>query len=123
MPHFPKPFSKRGSGVWYVEIDRKQVNLGPDRDEAFRRYQLMAQPQPKRVAADSSLSDVNAFLDWRSKHRATDTYLWYDDGPASAFPCPAVDRRSRGLGQLPSPERHTSGEAGVQMGRRAGLHR
>ena len=49
MPHFPKPFFKKGRGVWYVEIDRKQVNLGPDRDEAFRRYhQLMTQPQPHR---------------------------------------------------------------------------
>lgn len=27
MPHFPKPFFKRGRGQWYVEIDRKQPLL------------------------------------------------------------------------------------------------
>ena len=47
MPHFPKPFFKKGRGVWYVEIDRQQINLGPDRDEAFRRYhEIMAKPKP-----------------------------------------------------------------------------
>jgi integrase len=78
MPHFPKPFFKKGRGVWYVEIDRKQVNLGSDKDEAFRRYhQLMSQPQPKYVAADSVLGVVDAYLEWCSKHRAPDTYRWY----------------------------------------------
>jgi integrase len=80
MPHFPKPFYKKGRGVWYVEIDRKQINLGPNRDEAFRRYhQLMAQPRPQAVAADSVLGTIDAFLDWCSKHRAPDTYRWYRD--------------------------------------------
>ena len=42
MAHFPKPFFKKARGIWYVEINRKQVNLGPDKDEAFRQYhQLM----------------------------------------------------------------------------------
>ena len=27
MPHFPKPFFKKNCGVWYVEIDRKQINF------------------------------------------------------------------------------------------------
>lgn len=80
MPHFPKPFFKKGRGVWYVEIDRKQVNLGPNRDEAFRRYhQLMAEPRQKQVAADSVLGVVDAFLDWCCKHRSPDTYRWYRD--------------------------------------------
>ncbi len=80
MPHFPKPFFKKGRGVWYVEIDRKQVNLGSDKDEAFRRYhQFMSQPQPKYVAADSVLGVVDAYLEWCSKHRAPDTYRWYRD--------------------------------------------
>jgi hypothetical protein len=80
MPHFPKPFFKKGRGVWYVEIDRKQINLGPDRDEAFRRYhQLMTQPQARKVAADSVLGVIDAFLDWCSKHRAAHTYRWYRD--------------------------------------------
>ena len=38
MPHFPKPFFKKARGLWYVEINRQQVNLGPDREAAFRQY-------------------------------------------------------------------------------------
>ena len=28
MPHFPKPFYKKARGLWYVQIDSKQINLG-----------------------------------------------------------------------------------------------
>ncbi len=46
MPHFPKPFFKKNCQLWYVEIDRRQHNLGPYKDEAFHQYhQLMARPQ------------------------------------------------------------------------------
>jgi len=80
MPHFPKPFSKKSRGVWYVEIDRKQHNLGADRDEAFQRYhQLMAQPRAKKVSVDFVVEMSGTFLEWCSKHQAADTYLWYRD--------------------------------------------
>jgi hypothetical protein len=46
MSHFPKPFFKKARGLWYVEIDRKQINLGGDRDEAYRQYhQLTVDPK------------------------------------------------------------------------------
>lgn len=45
MPHFPKPFFRKSRSLWYVELDGKQVNLGPDREAAFKRYhQFMAEP-------------------------------------------------------------------------------
>ena len=139
MPHFPKPFFKKARGVWYVEIERKQVNLGPDRDEAFRRYyQLMTQPRPTKVAADSVLGVIDAFLEWCSKHRAPDTYRWYHDRlqefvqtidpaldcrAAPAVSYPAVDRCPRRLvGRLAS-ERHPGREAGLPVGGGAGLYR
>jgi len=78
MPHFPKPFFKKGRGVWYVEIDRKQHNLGPDKDEAFRLYhQLMGQPHEQKVASDSLAAIIDAFLEWVSKNRSPETYEWY----------------------------------------------
>jgi len=43
VPHYPKPFFLAPRGLWYVQLDGHQINLGPDRDEAFRRYHdLMA---------------------------------------------------------------------------------
>jgi hypothetical protein len=38
MPHFPEPFFRTPRKLWYVHLDGKQVNLGPDRDRAFRKY-------------------------------------------------------------------------------------
>ena len=45
MAHFPKPFFKQARQLWYVEIDRKQHCLGPDKDEAFRQYHVLMQSQ------------------------------------------------------------------------------
>lgn len=78
MPHFPKPFYKKARGVWYVEINRKQVNLGPDEEEAFRQYhRLMGQPREQAVSPESLVAIIDAFLDWTQKNRAPDTYEWY----------------------------------------------
>ncbi len=78
MPHFPKPFFKKSRGTWYVEINRRQHNLGPDKDDAFRQYhQLMNQPREQQVSAESVAVLIDAFLDWVSKHRAAETYEWY----------------------------------------------
>jgi integrase len=80
MAHFPKPFFKKARGVWYVEINRRQINLGPDKDKAFHQYhQLMTAP-PERtqtVRGDSIVSVIDAFLEWCQKHRSPDTYEWY----------------------------------------------
>lgn len=79
MAHFPKPFFKQARKSWYVQIDRKQIKLGPDRDEAFRQYhQLMQQPAEQVAASPESLVNIiDAFLDWTERNRAPDTYEWY----------------------------------------------
>ena len=81
MPHFPKPFFKKSRGVWHVEIDRHQYNLGPDRDEAFRRcHELMGQPRQRKVASEALAAITDAFLEWVERHRSPDTY-----GPFQKF--------------------------------------
>lgn len=78
MAHFPKPFFKKARGLWYVEINRKQVNLGADRDEAFRQYhQLMLHPREQPVSSDSLAGVIDSYLDWVQKRRSPDTYEWY----------------------------------------------
>jgi len=78
MPHFPKPFFKKGRGVWYVEINRKQINLGPDKDAAFRQYhQLMAEPREAKAPSGTVLEVIDTFLDWCQCRRAPDTFEWY----------------------------------------------
>lgn len=78
MPHFPKPFFKKGRGVWYVEIDRKQINLGPHKDAAFAQYhKLMAEPRKRQAPSGTVLEVVDTFLEWCQTRRAPDTYEWY----------------------------------------------
>lgn len=79
MPHYPKPFFRKSRGLWYVQLDGRQHNLGPDRDAAFTAYRdLMAQPAPKPVPrANLIAAVVDRFLDWVQKNRAPDTYVWY----------------------------------------------
>ena len=78
IAHFPKPFFKKARKRWYVEINRRQINLGSDRDEAFRRYhELMALPHEHEVSAESLAALVDTFLDWVKRNRAPDTFEWY----------------------------------------------
>ncbi|TXT35843.1 MAG: hypothetical protein FD138_1193 [Planctomycetota bacterium] len=79
MPHYPKPFFREARGLWYVQVDGKQINLGVDREAAFCQYhQLMQQPQNATSTASVSVASiVDAFLDWSQKHRAFRTYRRY----------------------------------------------
>lgn len=86
MARFRKPFFRAPRGLWYVQLDGKQINLGPDKDEAFKTYHgLMQQraenPTPVEVPPDPRLVVVivDEFLEWCEKHRASDTYRWYLD--------------------------------------------
>jgi integrase len=84
MPHYPKPFFRKSRGLWYVQLERRQINLGPDRDAAFEQYRdLMATPaaRPATVLPASAGQLVvvlcDKFLDWVERHRSPGTYQWY----------------------------------------------
>lgn len=75
---FPKPFFRASRRLWYVQLNGKQLNLGPDRDAAFRKYhELMRRPRSARVSSEAVAAVVDLFLDWCQKHRAPGTYDWY----------------------------------------------
>ncbi|HEX8199235.1 MAG TPA: hypothetical protein VF590_02020, partial [Isosphaeraceae bacterium] len=83
MPRFPKPFFKKSHQSWYVQIDGRQVRLGPDRDAAHRRYhELMAagpkvEPPPSRTSSPRLVDIFDHFLAFCRDQRAPDTYEWY----------------------------------------------
>jgi integrase len=78
MPHYPKPFFRKSRRTWYVQINGRQHNLGPDQEDAFRQYHdLMRQPQDRPIVADTVAAIIDTFLDWCEKHRSHDTYEWY----------------------------------------------
>ena len=80
--HYPKPFYREPRRLWYVQLDGKQVNLGRDEAEAYRRYhELMATRDHKPVAppptSDLVVAVLDAFLDWGQVNRARKSYDWY----------------------------------------------
>ncbi len=81
MPHFPKPFFRRNRGLWYVQLHGKQINLGPDKDEAFRQYHLLlSQPEVATVSPSGGRSVAvlcDHFLEWTQRNRSAATYEWY----------------------------------------------
>lgn len=83
MPRFPKPFFKKSHQSWYVQLDGRQVRLGPDRDAAHRRYhELMAagpaaESPPSRPGSPRLVEIFDHFLAFCRDQRAPDTYEWY----------------------------------------------
>lgn len=82
MPHSPKPFFKKSHQSWYVQLDGKQIRLGPDEAEAKRRFHaLMAEgpkaPPPARSQSPALVDVFDHFLTFCRDQRAPDTYEWY----------------------------------------------
>ena len=78
MPHHPKPCFREYRALWYVQIDGRQFNLDPDKDEVFRRYhELMRQPPDHKVAAHSLARIIDAYLDSCQQRQRAATYEWY----------------------------------------------
>jgi len=75
---FPKPWYRPTRGVWYVTVDGRQYNLGPDEDAAFDEYhRLMSSPPELRFHGETVAEIIDAFLEWCQLHRAPRTYEWY----------------------------------------------
>lgn len=75
----PQPFYRAQTRSFYVQIDGRQINLGPDESEAYRRWHLlmagadestiaaMSQPAPAQPATPEPITVhklVKSFLGW-----------------------------------------------------------
>lgn len=77
-----KPWYWKARKGWYVKIEGTRYPLGPDRDEAFRRYhELMAKgPEQAKPTKSKYINEVlQAFLDWTKQHRSPKTHRGYGD--------------------------------------------
>ena len=95
---FPKPFFVKARGVWRVQIQGRQYNLGPDEAEAWNRYhELIA--RPPEVATDLVVGIIEGFLEWCQRRvdqgeRTPRTYKWYKQHLQSFvdwLPAPQLD--------------------------------
>jgi integrase len=82
---FPKPWFREDRKLWYVELAGRQINLGENRDEAFRRYhEIMAQHRPGTVPNAPNESPAVAtllerFLLWVKANRSEGTLTIYNE--------------------------------------------
>lgn len=76
MGRRPRPWFWTQVGEWCVTIDGQRHRLGPDKEEAERKFhELMSKPD--RIPSKSVVAVIDLFLDWTEKHRASLTYDWY----------------------------------------------
>jgi integrase len=76
MPRPNKPWYWKARGEWCVKIDGKRRRLGPDKDEAFRKFhELMAKPR-EAIVVGSVAEIIEAFMDWVEANRPK-SYEWY----------------------------------------------
>ena len=80
MKKFPKPWYRPHRGLWYVTLNGKQHNLGPNEAEAFDRYAKLlaaAQQQQPVMQSDSVVAIIDEFLHWLHRNRSAGTYGWF----------------------------------------------
>jgi integrase len=73
----PKPFFREQTKSWYVQIGKKQHNLGPDEKEAWRKCHVLL--SGRQVAtADAPVANVLLqFLEWNRQHKQASTHEFY----------------------------------------------
>ena len=71
----PKPFFRKFTKSWYVQIRGKQINLGRDRKQAWARYrQLTASPEELDAHTTTVHGLFDLYLAWVQKNRSAATY-------------------------------------------------
>ena len=71
----PKPYIRKQTGSWYVQIGKKQILLGRDKDEAFRKYhELMAGQGDFQTRYSSVAELLDDYLCWLEDNRKPATF-------------------------------------------------
>ncbi len=86
MPRKPKLYFKKQSGTWCFSTGGKRYSLGPDREEAERRFNEMMADKSLLTAHTTSLYELSqAYLDWVEDNRRPGTYRNHRDYLKSFF--------------------------------------
>ena len=71
----PEPWFRKQNKTWYVEIARRQINLGKDKRLATDKFRkLMADYQPAAASSRHTVRQVvEAYWEWLKRNRAEST--------------------------------------------------
>jgi integrase len=71
----PKPFLRKQTKTWYVQIDKRQINLGPDEEIAWAKYhELMTAADDLNYYQATVVQLLDTYLEWCQKRRSAGTY-------------------------------------------------
>jgi integrase len=71
----PKPFLRKQTETWYVQIGKRQINLGPDKELAWAKYhELMAAADDLNYYQATVVQLLDTYLGWCQKRRSAGTY-------------------------------------------------
>ncbi|HVX10003.1 MAG TPA: site-specific integrase [Pirellulales bacterium] len=74
----PKPFFRKQTQSWYVQIGKRQHNLGRDEKEAWAKYHELMSSTPAPADETTLIGDLlGRFLEWTKLHRKPATFTWY----------------------------------------------
>ena len=73
---FRKPFYRESRKLWYVQIDGKQINLGPDKKDAFEQYKKLITERKQHPVGEEPLvvEMLDLFLEWCQREKAIRTF-------------------------------------------------
>ncbi len=71
----PKPFFRKQTRSWYVQLGKRQINLGKNEDEAKAKYhQLMLEHNRRAAVIDDTVAGIlEAYWQWLKANRAETT--------------------------------------------------
>ena len=73
----PRPFYRKQNRTWYVQIGKKQHNLGKDKKAATQKYHALMLRRQGMTAETPVYHVLLLFLDWNKKHNAASTHEFY----------------------------------------------
>lgn len=99
MPRDPKPWYRKDRDAWFVTINGRRFNLGPDREAAHTRFhELMLNGGDERQLDGVTVLELfDEFLEWTQAQRSARTYEWYSDFLQAFVKSLKVDRPAEKL--------------------------
>jgi len=73
----PQPFFRKQTQSWYVQIGKRQVPLGKDKEKAWDEYHKLMAGKRDLSPSEPVTAVVDEFLEWVKKEKAPLTYSHY----------------------------------------------
>jgi len=78
----PRPYQRKQTGTWYLQLGKKQIKLARNKKEAFEKYhEIMADRGTAAIHFEKVVPLFDVYLEWLKQHRAPKTYTGAHSAP------------------------------------------